>query len=174
MLFVDDGVYLNRIHIDAGQKIFQAIDGQRDELGEFLPWIGQIHSPEDVIKSISAAGSSHPPVWLFELLDARCFAGIISMKITNRQIQSAEFGYWLLKEFRAKGLMKKSLQTLARFAFTQCNVTELTIRTSPENAPSQKVAQAAGFTRFTDADIDIKSSGDYIYRLVKADWELIK
>lgn len=174
MLFVDDGVFLNRIHIDAGQKIFQAIDGQRDELGEFLHWIGQIHSPDDVIRSISAAENNYPPVWLFEVLEAHCFAGIISMKITSKQRQSAEFGYWLLKEFRAKGLMKKSLQTLARFAFTQCNVAELIIRTSPGNAPSQKVALAAGFKRQTEADKDIKPSGEYLFRLTKTDWELIR
>lgn len=59
----------------------------------------------------------------------------------------AEVGYWLRREARGRGVATTAVRLVAGWAFSELGVGRLNLQTAPENLPSQRVAERAGFTR---------------------------
>jgi RimJ/RimL family protein N-acetyltransferase len=59
----------------------------------------------------------------------------------------AEVGYWLRREARGHGAATTAVRLVARWAFGELGIGRLSLQTAPENLPSQRVAERAGFTR---------------------------
>lgn len=70
------------------------------------------------------------------------FAG--SLVLFNVVGESAEIGFWVHPAYRGRGVTVAALKVANRFA-SGSRLRELTARTSPENAASQRVLEAAGF-----------------------------
>ncbi len=59
----------------------------------------------------------------------------------------ANLEYWLVADARRQGLVARAVRLAAGWAFAELRVGRLQIWTEPDNTASQRVAQAAGFTR---------------------------
>lgn len=73
--------------------------------------------------------------------------GVISLHLTATDPGLAGIGYWLREEGRGRGAATAAVKLVAGWAFTALGVERLHLTTLPDNAPSQRVAERAGFTR---------------------------
>lgn len=63
------------------------------------------------------------------------------------QEDSASVGYWVARKARGRGIGPRALGLVAAWVFQATLVERLELVTDPENAPSQRVAEKAGFQR---------------------------
>ena len=59
----------------------------------------------------------------------------------------AELGYWIAASRRGRGLAGRAVRLLSTWALSQAGFERLDLYANPANAPSQRVAEKAGFTR---------------------------
>jgi RimJ/RimL family protein N-acetyltransferase len=59
----------------------------------------------------------------------------------------AEVGYWIEKSARRRGIATRALRLVSTWAVADLGVQRLELMTATDNAGSQRVAEAAGFTR---------------------------
>jgi RimJ/RimL family protein N-acetyltransferase len=73
--------------------------------------------------------------------------GTIELHLHEADPGLAEIGYWLRREARGHGAATTAVRLVANWAFGELGIERLNLTTLPENAPSQRVAGRAGFTR---------------------------
>jgi len=59
----------------------------------------------------------------------------------------AEVGYWVRREDRGRGIATRATKLVARWTIADCGMKRLQLRADSRNAASQRVAEAAGFSR---------------------------
>ena len=59
----------------------------------------------------------------------------------------ASVGYWLRPQARGRGSAARAVRLVSRWALTELGVERLYLTTAPDNVPSQRVAERAGFNR---------------------------
>ncbi|MFL5835028.1 MAG: GNAT family N-acetyltransferase [Solirubrobacteraceae bacterium] len=78
-------------------------------------------------------------------LDDRLLGSIAIARSADGRV--GEVGYWVAAEARRRGVATRSVQLLAEWAFDELGLERIELLTEPENRASQRVAEAAGFTR---------------------------
>lgn len=73
--------------------------------------------------------------------------GSIALHFNSTDVAHAGVGYWLRPEARGRGAATDALKTISGWAFDELHVERLSLITDPENQPSQRVAERAGFAR---------------------------
>ena len=74
------------------------------------------------------------------------FIGSITIdNIRRSPSESGTIGYWLGEAFTKKGYMTEVLKHVIDYSFTELNLSRLEAATLPENNPSRKLLEAAGF-----------------------------
>jgi RimJ/RimL family protein N-acetyltransferase len=73
--------------------------------------------------------------------------GGVSLNTVDRDQGRAAVGYWLAPHARGRGIATRSVQLLARWAFTTFGFARLELRCAPDNVASQRVAERCGFVR---------------------------
>jgi RimJ/RimL family protein N-acetyltransferase len=72
--------------------------------------------------------------------------GSIGLHEINQEEGRAETGYWLAREARGRGVMTRAVRLLAGWVFAEMPIDRLAILVQPENGPSHRVAESAGFS----------------------------
>ncbi len=80
------------------------------------------------------------------VVDPRTDRLLGAVGLSRQYFDSAEIGYWVAPWARGRGVAAAALRTVAAHALAQ-GMRRLVVRTQPENAASQRVALAAGFSR---------------------------
>ena len=87
----------------------------------------------------------------FAVLDAADghFLGLVGVRVINLHIERSigQIGYWVAREARGRGVASQGLVLVSRWAFNGMGLARLQLVTEPENIPSQRVAERAGFQR---------------------------
>jgi len=60
-------------------------------------------------------------------------------------LRGGHIGYWIDQEFANRGYTTRAVEILTRFGFDQLGLHRIEINIRPENAPSCKVAEKAGY-----------------------------
>ncbi len=74
------------------------------------------------------------------------FLGAITLFLSPRQ-PIGEVGYGVAASSRGRGIATRAVELVSRWAFDELGVVRMELRAHPENLPSQRVAEKAGFTR---------------------------
>ncbi|MCI0581976.1 MAG: GNAT family N-acetyltransferase [Chloroflexi bacterium] len=74
-------------------------------------------------------------------------AGVIDLKRTDWRARTTEIGYWAAPWARGRGVIRRAVSRLSRWAIEDLGFLRLEIRVATENIDSQRVAEAAGFVR---------------------------
>lgn len=73
--------------------------------------------------------------------------GAIGLRFHEDYALQASAGYWVAKEARGRGVATAALRLLSRWALRELHLPRVQLVTDPENVPSQRVAERAGFRR---------------------------
>jgi len=60
---------------------------------------------------------------------------------------NGQIGYWVAREARGRGVATRALRLLSRWGLAQGGFARVQLLTEPENVPSQRAAERAGFTK---------------------------
>lgn len=125
--------------------LFAAIDHDRQAMRRWLPWVDKMISPEMERRHLRqglmlfAAGKY---LGLTIIVNGQP-AGMIDLH--NFRPGGGEIGYWLSSRAQGHGIMTQSTLLLCEYAFEKLNWHEVDLQILPDNLPSQRVAQHAGF-----------------------------
>ena len=72
-------------------------------------------------------------------------AGTIGLHEINRATQRAVAGYVIAREARRKGLGRRALGLICRFAFEDLRLARVEVAIEPQNLPSRALAESVGF-----------------------------
>jgi RimJ/RimL family protein N-acetyltransferase len=73
--------------------------------------------------------------------------GAIGLSLQQHLGLQASIGYWVAKEARGRGIATAALRLVARWGLNDLRLPRVQLLTDPENVPSQRVAEKAGFQR---------------------------
>lgn len=147
ILKIDENLQLELVKLSDAQEIFNAVDSQREYLGEWLPFVPFIKEVADEEKFIQSNLETleQTKEYVFCIRKNGNFVGLISFIKTDKANQKAEIGYWILKEFQKQGIVTKSVERLCDFAFNELGMNRLQIRCAVGNLPSKGIPKRLNF-----------------------------
>jgi RimJ/RimL family protein N-acetyltransferase len=119
--------------------------------------------------------SGSPNVHSFAVVDAHDdgLLGCVSYQLLNHS--QATFGYWVVREARGRGVASRALRLLSRWALGEHGLARAQLIVEPDNVPSVRVAENAGFHReaLLRSYIELKGRRRdvYLYALLAEDVE---
>jgi RimJ/RimL family protein N-acetyltransferase len=120
---------------------------QDAEIARWLALVPQPYGEADArfyIEQCLASADDRRP---FAIDDASTgdLAGAIDLRISH--LKTGHVGYWVAPQARGRGVAADALVTLSRWAFDSLGLGRMELVTDPENVPSQRAAEKAGFQR---------------------------
>jgi RimJ/RimL family protein N-acetyltransferase/ADP-ribose pyrophosphatase YjhB (NUDIX family) len=83
----------------------------------------------------------------FAIVDPESDALLGAVDLVLRGPQTAEVGYWLCPSARGRGVMTGAVRALVDWGFATAGLERIQLQSEPENGPSLRVAERAGFVR---------------------------
>lgn len=161
------------IYEDA-EVIYNAIDKNRDDLRTWLPFVDSLKSIADeqsfLESSLKVPYEERDIVYIIEKGKSIC--GLIGFHFSDRANYRTEIGYWLLPEYRGKGIVTRAVHHLCLLAFFEKGFNRIQIRCAVGNAASNAIPQRLGFTQEgTERDGELLITGEYtdinVYSILK-------
>lgn len=143
------GVSLRMFSADDAGWIQAACD--RPEMTRFLPALPSPYTLADAESFVTYAenaweqGSSAP--FAITAIEGDEPLGSIEVHLRATDASHAGVGYWLRPEGRGRGAATEAVKLVSTWAFEQLHVSRLSLITDPDNEPSQRVAERAGYRR---------------------------
>lgn len=139
---------LRLLELHDAPDIYQAIDSQRDYLGEFLPFVNKTDSIEytQAFVQSSVCASSKKGEYSFVINHEGNFAGIIGFKDLDKENQKVEIGYWLCRQYQHRGIMTSAVKALCKLAFEEMHINRIQIKCAVRNTPSKRIPMRLGFS----------------------------
>ncbi len=145
MELIDDVVRLRPLELSDAAAVAAACADP--EIGRFIPGMPVPYGLDHAQAYLLEAGLA----WAAR---TRCAFAIVEAEgvelcgtIDVGPAEIASIGYWIACESRGQGLATRALVLLSRWALSEGGVQRLELTTHPENLPSQRVAEKAGFVR---------------------------
>lgn len=146
-LFADAELRLLEEH--HAEEVYRLIDGNREHLREWLPFIDFNTSSADSLAFIKMAreqlaknGGTHYGIFYKGKL-----AGVVGNHLIDWSNRWTSIGYWLGKEFTGLGLMTAATKALVEQAFAEYKLNRVEIRVATGNLKSQGVLERLGFVK---------------------------
>lgn len=124
-------------------ELFGLIHDNRGHLHRWLPWLRNIHSPEDTQAFIACLIAERGPQFVIKVDERIC--GGIGFYLLDNKSRFASIGYWLGSEFVGQGLMSDAVIHICRYGFSELNLEKIEIRCAAQNVTSRKVPERLGF-----------------------------
>lgn len=113
-----------------------------------LPNVGAAAFTDMVSKrpKVLRAGTSGRFEWLVYVNRIRKPVGWVSLRIAERDLQTGEIGYSIVRDFRGRGIAREAVCALLDEAFTQAGLVRVNAYCLPENMPSRRLLERLGFS----------------------------
>jgi RimJ/RimL family protein N-acetyltransferase len=134
-------IALRRWRLDDAATLAAALHDP--EIGRWMPAIPYPYSRIDAETFLDRAVGRIGSFAIVEDETGRLLGGI---SLNARKWRRAEIGYWVRSDARGRGIAPAALRLISRWGFDQ-GYRRLQLHADVENAPSQRVAEKAGYTR---------------------------
>ena len=104
-----------------------------------------LKSAEHVYNHFVTISKQKDKILYYIYLKDKCI-GEISINKISKIDSSAEFGYWLSKEYTKNGYMTEAIKICEKYVFKDLGINRLVIRCDSENIASKKIALRSGYT----------------------------
>jgi len=127
--------------------LFRLIDGDRDRLGRWLPWVEETRTEIDTARFIADAADERRRrrSLVLGLVVDGALGGTLGLHYLDWFDRSAEVGYWIASSLEGRGLVTRAVRGLVTVAFGSAGLHRLVIRCAVDNARSRRVAERLGF-----------------------------
>jgi ribosomal-protein-serine acetyltransferase len=145
---VNDELELRLIESQRGGELFTLIDGNREHLRRWHPWVDVLRSPTDAESAITVwqqlyAGNRgiFAGIWFHGQL-----CGMINHHNVDWSNRWSALSYWLDAAHQGRGIMTAGCEAVVAHAFLTLNLHRITIECATENARSRAIPERLGFT----------------------------
>ncbi|WP_129141610.1 GNAT family N-acetyltransferase [Modicisalibacter coralii] len=147
-LFVTEAVELKLLSLEHTEQLFDLVDGSRDHLREWLPWVDGTKTANDTESFIKSTLCQYEagkgPQYAIFYGGAMCGAcGFHPFELANR---IGGVGYWLSRAYVGKGIMTSAVRSLVNIGFNEHELNRIEIACATGNARSRAVPERLGFT----------------------------
>lgn len=175
-IIVSESLILKLLSQKSAGVIFKAIDLNRSELRNWLPFVDNTLREEDTelfIKTIINSSVPKPDI-AYEIWFRDSFAGLIAIKEVDEWNKRAELGYWLIPQLEGNGIMTSSCKAILDITFTMLGLNRIQIKVAIGNSKSGRIPERLGFKlegierageKFPDHYKDLE-----VYSMLKKDW----
>jgi RimJ/RimL family protein N-acetyltransferase len=144
-----DGIVLRALTDDDIGWIVQTCSNP--ELNRYIPDIPYPYSVADALGFAASASQGwedgSTAIFVIARSSDGAGRGMLELHVSADDQAVAAVGYWLRREARGQGAATIAVRLVSRWAFARLGIERLELTTAPDNAPSQRVAGRAGFTR---------------------------
>lgn len=146
---VDEDIVLRFLEEKHAEELFRLVDGNREYLRQWLPWLDSNVSVKDNEEFIR---HSHERFSKKEGVTAGIWykgalAGVISYVSLDMANRSGVIGYWLAAGHQGKGLATRACAAMIDYGCLDLGLNRIVIRAATDNRKSQAVPLRLGFTR---------------------------
>lgn len=144
---IDNDIELRQLAQTDAMDIFEAINSQREYLGEWLPFVAftkNVSDSEEFVNSVVNAPKDKFELQ-FTIRKQYKFIGLIGFKDTDKTNKKTEIGYWLSEKYQKQGIMTRSVEKLCDFAFNKLDMNRVQIKCAVGNQRSKNVPRRLGF-----------------------------
>lgn len=172
---ITDRLVMRRITMDDAWSVFDYVSDP--EVVRFS--IGEPHqSLEDSERYIASICDAYDQntagLWAITRKDNACFMGTCGYELWYQDYHRAEIGYSLSRDNWGKGYATEALRAMVYFGLQVMGLNRIEALTHPDNIPSARVLQKAGFFREGLLRENIYSRGQYfdteIYSILQRDF----
>ena len=129
--------------------LWEAIEGSRWHLEQWLPWVPYNTTPEAVARFAEACAADWDAgrAVRFVIRDRRSreLYGVVGLDSCVHIHRACELGYWLKREATGHGYMTEGARAAVDFAFGRMGVHRIRCAASTDNYPSLQVILRLGF-----------------------------
>lgn len=178
LVLITQDIELKTFSLDEANKLYQLIDKNRMQIGDWLMWVDKTKSVEDVKKMIQeyierrkkGEGISFGIWYQAKLI------GYISYAYLNKDSRKAGIAYWLDSAYQGEGIITKSCEALIEYGFNQLKLHRIEISCAEGNTKSRAIPERLGFTkegilRESELIRGGKLVDNHFYALLKQDWK---
>lgn len=158
------------------EEFYQLIDGSREHLERWLPWVKATNNSDVIssfIKGTQEQYVSNEGFKTIIMYNGSC-AGLIGYNNVEWDRKCASIGYWLGESFQCKGIMTKALEVFIEYAFNTMELNKIEIPVAEENFKSRALPKKFGFKEegiIRDAEwLNDKYVNHIMYGLLKDEW----
>ncbi len=173
-LKITDDLSLVLPHPDSIHEIFTLIDGDREYLRTWLPWVDSTITPDDTLLNLLqriADFHDRKKASFYGTLKGEVVA---SVGFVSLQGDEGEIGYWLLSSFTGKGLMTSFVRACIEYGFEELNLQTIIIKCAEGNLKSAAIPKRLGFTLSEREEPMRLRNGcerkTLVFELKKSDW----
>jgi len=116
---------------------------QDPEITRWMPLIPRPYTRQDALAFVSGELDSGPHQFAVELDGS--LVGSIGLIVDRHG--TGEIGYWCAAEARGRGVATRALRRICVYAFEHLGMGRVELAVDPDNAPSRRVAEKAGFVQ---------------------------
>ena len=173
---VDDELELELLHDRLAPELFAAVDGCREHLRAWLPWVDDTLQILDsrLFLRLSMAGWGEGRMLRCAIRVRGELCGAVSVEGIDRRNDSGEIGYWLAQSHTGRGTMTRSVAAITDLAFGMLDLHRLTLRAAVDNTASWAVPERLGWTlegtARDDAVLRDQRLDMRVYSLLRPEW----
>src|SRR5580698_10581145 len=145
---IQPGAELRLLEERHAPALFALVDGEREYLRQWMPWVDSRSSEADISAFIRNA--------LEQFADNRGFsagiwvdgslAGVITLHKIDWLNRKGEIGYWLAREFQGRGVMTDAARAVTEHALVELDLNRIEIQCAVANSKSSAIPKRLGFT----------------------------
>jgi len=170
---------LKLLSVRDAQKMFEAIQDNRETLKLWLGWVENVKTKNDCIVFIEECLRNFKKmteltmgIWMKDN-----FVGCVGLNLINTEHKRSNMGFWLSEKYHGKGIMTKSCRMIINYAFEVMQMERIEILCATKNFKSRAVPQRLNFTQegvLRHYNQINKTFQDMVmYSVLKQDWRII-
>lgn len=130
--------------------LFDAINGSRRTLKEFLPWaetghLDQANTRQFIVQALHRWQIHEDMLSLVITNHQGDLLGGVGLQSINWSVPRVELGYWLAESAAGHGIMQETVRAVSRVCLDRFRVARIEIRCDVRNWRSARVAERCGF-----------------------------
>lgn len=144
---VDERTELRLLGAENAPELFRVLEGNRDHLRAWHPWVDLMRSAGEVEKAIAlwlrqneAKRGFYAGIWFDGEL-----CGVVNHLNVDWANRSVFLSYWLDAAHQGKGIVTACVRALVAHAFETWKLNRVTIECATENARSRRIPERLGF-----------------------------
>ncbi len=145
---IDAGrVVLRKHQVEQAEEMFSVVDGDRERLRRFLPWVDSLRGVEDERKYLEMTDREWAKSSLFDFGMHRrdgAYLGNIGVHSIAWPHGRCELGYWIAGQFEGQGYVTEAVAALEKACF-ELGFFRVEIRCSSLNERSAAVPKRLGY-----------------------------
>jgi ribosomal-protein-serine acetyltransferase len=172
-----DGLVLHATTAGDADAAFAAVDGDRDRLREWLPWVDATASVDverEYLAAIEVSTATGTGLHV-TLRQDEAFAGFVGLRL-DAMHPNAEVGYWVAAKYAGRGLITRSVAAIIDLGFGPLRLHRVDLRAATANVRSRAVAERLGMTHegtLREAELLDQGPVDLeVYSVLSTEWPL--